>query len=162
MIDIGGGTTDYVLYVDGAMKQSGALPFGGDNITKIIALRLQISNEEAETLKIKRRAFEGGDALTNRAPLFANGPRDQQLDMMIHLQFKEVFAGLQKQISPLPQQVLLTGGCSLAKHSTQMASAVFRFKHTGNANNALAVGRPFGAPQCSTALGLVTCGARQS
>src|SRR5918911_3716574 len=29
VIDIGGGTTDYILYIDGAVKQSGALGIGG-------------------------------------------------------------------------------------------------------------------------------------
>ena len=38
VIDIGGGTTDYVLYVDGAVKQSGVLAVGGDHITNDISM----------------------------------------------------------------------------------------------------------------------------
>ena len=37
VIDIGGGTTDYILYVDGAVKQSGVLGVGGDHITNDIS-----------------------------------------------------------------------------------------------------------------------------
>src|SRR3954449_11326479 len=33
VIDMGGGTTDYIVYVDGAVKQSGVLGVGGDHIT---------------------------------------------------------------------------------------------------------------------------------
>src|SRR5207302_10793864 len=36
-IDIGGGTTDYVLYADGAVKQSGCVAIGGDHITNDIS-----------------------------------------------------------------------------------------------------------------------------
>ena len=38
VIDIGGGTTDYILYVDGAVKQSGVLAVGGDHITNDISM----------------------------------------------------------------------------------------------------------------------------
>src|SRR5438876_932369 len=36
VIDIGGGTTDFILYVDGAVKQSGTIGIGGDHITNEI------------------------------------------------------------------------------------------------------------------------------
>src|SRR5438105_14700454 len=33
VVDIGGGTTDYILYVDCAVKQAGVLAVGGDHLT---------------------------------------------------------------------------------------------------------------------------------
>jgi len=42
VVDIGGGTTDYILYVDGAVKQSGAIAIGGDHITNDISMGLRI------------------------------------------------------------------------------------------------------------------------
>ena len=41
VIDIGGGTTDYILYVDGAVRQSGCLAVGGDHITNDISMGLR-------------------------------------------------------------------------------------------------------------------------
>src|SRR4029450_11324550 len=38
VIDIGGGTTDYVLYSEGAVRQSGCLAIGGEHITKSISM----------------------------------------------------------------------------------------------------------------------------
>ncbi len=52
VIDIGGGTTDYILYVDGAVKQSGAFGVGGDHITNDISMGLRIPMARAEKLKI--------------------------------------------------------------------------------------------------------------
>ena len=48
MVDIGGGTTDYILYVDGAVKQTGVLAVGGDHITNDISTGLRIPIARAE------------------------------------------------------------------------------------------------------------------
>ncbi len=53
VIDIGGGTTDYILYVDGAIKQSGCLAVGGDHITNDISMGLRIPMTRAEKLKLE-------------------------------------------------------------------------------------------------------------
>ena len=36
VIDIGGGTTDYVLYINGAVEASGCIPVGGDHISNCL------------------------------------------------------------------------------------------------------------------------------
>ena len=64
VIDMGGGTTDYVLYVDGAVKQSGVLAVGGDHITNDISMGLRIPMTRAEKLKIE----EGSTVLGNCLP----------------------------------------------------------------------------------------------
>ncbi len=51
LIDIGGGTTDYVLYVEGQLVASGCIGLGGDHISNDIALMLGIPWEQAELLK---------------------------------------------------------------------------------------------------------------
>ena len=38
LIDIGGGTTDYALYLEGAIAASGCIPVGGDHVTNDIHL----------------------------------------------------------------------------------------------------------------------------
>src|ERR1700730_2666862 len=53
VIDVGGGTTDYILYVDGAVKQSGVIAIGGDHITNDISMGLRIPMARAEKLKIE-------------------------------------------------------------------------------------------------------------
>src|SRR4026208_2544206 len=51
VIDIGGGTSHYLVYVDGAVKQSGVLAVGGDHITNDISMGLRIPMARAEKLK---------------------------------------------------------------------------------------------------------------
>lgn len=52
IVDIGAGTTDCCVYVNGALARSISLPIGGDAITRDIAHRMKIDNQLAEQLKI--------------------------------------------------------------------------------------------------------------
>lgn len=52
LIDIGGGTTDVCMYVEGAIAHSSVLPVGARNITNDLAIGLRISLESAEKIKL--------------------------------------------------------------------------------------------------------------
>jgi cell division protein FtsA len=56
MIDMGGGTTDYVAYNHGAVRACGSIALGGDHITNDISLGVRIPMARAEWLKVN----EGG------------------------------------------------------------------------------------------------------
>lgn len=60
VIDIGGGTTDYVLYHDGLVQTAGSLAVGGEHVTNDIAIGLNIPSAQAEQVKLR-----DGSALTN-------------------------------------------------------------------------------------------------
>jgi cell division protein FtsA len=53
LLDIGGGTTDYVLYDDGAVYHSGSIGVGGDHISNDISIVLKVPNSRAERLKVE-------------------------------------------------------------------------------------------------------------
>lgn len=52
LIDIGGGVTDVLVFVDGSPFYTFTLPVGGKNITNDIAIGLRLTLEEAEKLKL--------------------------------------------------------------------------------------------------------------
>lgn len=52
LVDIGGGTTDVAIFIEGALSYSSVIPIGAINITKDIAAGLRISLESAEKIKI--------------------------------------------------------------------------------------------------------------
>lgn len=52
LVDIGSGTTDISVYVDGSVAHSSVLPIGARHITNDLAIGLRISLESAEKLKI--------------------------------------------------------------------------------------------------------------
>ncbi len=52
VVDIGGGTTDIALFVEGALSYSSVIPVGAINITKDLAAGLRVSLESAEKIKL--------------------------------------------------------------------------------------------------------------
>lgn len=52
LIDIGGGTTDIAIFVEGALSYSSVIPIGAINITKDLAAGLRVSLESAEKIKL--------------------------------------------------------------------------------------------------------------
>jgi cell division protein FtsA len=53
VIDIGGGTTEYVVYADGVIKHVGVLAVGGDHVSNDLAYGLKVPLGRAEQLKIQ-------------------------------------------------------------------------------------------------------------
>lgn len=52
LIDIGGGTIDICIYIDGALSYSSVIPVGARNITNDLAIGLRISIESGEKIKL--------------------------------------------------------------------------------------------------------------
>lgn len=52
LVDIGGETTDIIIYVDGAVAYSSVIPIGARHITSDLAVGLRISLESAEKIKL--------------------------------------------------------------------------------------------------------------
>ncbi len=52
LVDIGAGTTDISIYVDGSVAYSSVLPIGARHITNDLAIGLRISLESAEKIKL--------------------------------------------------------------------------------------------------------------
>ena len=53
LVDIGGGTTSIIIYIEGSPFFSSVLPVGGQNITNDLAIGLRTSLETAEKIKLK-------------------------------------------------------------------------------------------------------------
>jgi cell division protein FtsA len=52
LVDIGGETTDVVIFVDGSVAYSAVIPIGARHITSDLAVGLRVSLESAETIKL--------------------------------------------------------------------------------------------------------------
>jgi len=52
LVDIGGGTTDIAIFVEGSLAYSSVLPVGAKNVTNDLAIGLRISLESAEKIKL--------------------------------------------------------------------------------------------------------------
>jgi cell division protein FtsA len=52
-IDIGAGTTDFVLYRDGGARLTGVVPVGGAHLTNDLSIGLRLTEGQAEKLKLR-------------------------------------------------------------------------------------------------------------
>ncbi|QCI22087.1 cell division protein FtsA [Buchnera aphidicola] len=53
MIDIGGGTIDFTIYIDGSIKHSQVIPYAGNIVTSDISYAFNTSYTDAENMKIQ-------------------------------------------------------------------------------------------------------------
>ena len=52
VVDMGAGTTDIVIYIDGTIKHSAVIPIAGDQVTNDLAVALRTSTNTAEKIKV--------------------------------------------------------------------------------------------------------------
>lgn len=133
-IDIGAETTHYALFCRGRLRRSGAIPVGGNHVTRDLAWGLEVDERNAE--RLKRR---WGTALrTERAPWTpddeATAPPEEvraRIAAICEARQQElmelVAQGLQWGITrpALASGIVLTGGGSRLRGSESLAEQVF-------------------------------------
>lgn len=168
VIDIGGGVTDYIAYVDGTVRLSGVLAVGGDHITNDISIGLRIPMTRSERLKIEEgSALLGrsrpGETITLKNDTGFSGKEVERemLNMIIHARLTEIFELLKKTVlQEVPEHqlgagIMLTGGCSLIKGIREVAEEVFGMPvHLTRAQDVSGPTSAFENPQFSTAIGV--------
>ncbi|MEP6808751.1 MAG: cell division protein FtsA [Chthoniobacterales bacterium] len=169
VIDIGGGTTDYILYADGVVKQSGVLGVGGDHITNDISMGLRIPMTRAEKLKIEEGSVTLGNCLPGETVQlkddsgFAGKEIEREtLNTIIHLRLREIFELLKRKleeeafINYIGEGIFITGGCSHLKGIDHLAEEVFELPaRVAHAQTMSGLTSAFENPQFSTAIGLI-------
>lgn len=127
LIDIGGGTTDLVVYVDGAVVHTAVIPIGGINLTNDIATGLRTPMAEAERIKVKygcaSTAMIEPDE-TIEVPSVGGRPSRtlprQVLCDIIEPRVEEIFAACRHVIAETGYADMLAAGVVVTGGSTQL------------------------------------------
>jgi cell division protein FtsA len=173
VIDIGGGTTDMLLYVDGGIAHASVIPVGGNNITADISAGLRTPMGEAERLKRNSGCALSrmvGDEEEIEVPgVGGHSPRKaarRVLSDIIEPRAEEIFAVLRKRIEDtglleqLSAGVVLTGGAVLLDGMTEFAEEILGMPvRLGVPVGVRGITQLVAGPQYATGVGLVQYGA---
>jgi cell division protein FtsA len=167
--DIGGGTTDMAIYIEGDVWHTMVLGVGGNHITSDIAHGLRLPFSRAEEVKINH-----GHAMTSMVspeeifPVRAFG-EDQPVEVsrydlahIIEARVEEIFTLMMQEIRRsgydglLPAGLVLTGGSSQLTGIKQLASEVMGLPtRVARPENLIGMVDRLHSPAYSTSIGLV-------
>jgi cell division protein FtsA len=169
VVDMGGGTTEYIVYVDGAVRASGCIGIGGDHITNDLSLGLRIPMARAEKLKVEEGSTTIGQSepgemivLKDETGFAGKEVEREMVNTIIHMRVRETFELLRRELDGqnflhfLGAGMLLTGGCSLIDGIDHLAEEVFQIPvHLTHAKTMSGLTSAFENPQLSTAIGVI-------
>jgi cell division protein FtsA len=137
VVDIGGGTTDIAVFVDGQVYYTAVVPVGGTHISHDIAVGLQTSQEDAEKVKktvgCARVEMVDQGEMFEVAALGSSEPKQlprRILAELIEPRVEEIFELVRKEIDRsgyfglLPMGVAITGGSSLLPGLIETAARI--------------------------------------
>lgn len=174
LLDIGGGTTELIVYTGGVVRHSGAIPVGGDHFTNDLAVGLRTPIPEAEKIKREHacalRELMVVDAAIEIASVGDRPPRtvfSRMLSEIVEPRAQELLtlvrdelrrAGLDSQV---PAGLVLAGGASRLRGLLELAERVFSLPVRIAVPRGLAdMSDEVSQPEYATAVGLVLYGAR--
>jgi len=173
LLDIGGGTSDMVIYKNGSILHTSVLPLGGNQVTNDIAIGLRTTKLEA--LRIKH---EHGVALISKVKDGETinlkgiaGREDRIVDKhllaeVIEARFREIFQLIRNEIESsghgpnCAAGIVLTGGSSLMTNIAVLAEEECQMPvRIGSPTNIQGLGELVESPKYSTVVGLIMYGA---
>ena len=138
LVEMGAGTTDVAVFLEGKIRHLGTVAYGGLNVTSDIVHGLGVTQSDAEKLKeLYGAAFEPLVPHNDRIKLPSTGGQGEReiprslLAHIIHQRTQEIFelvlrdierAGLIKKLSA---GVVVTGGASAQPGTADLANEVF-------------------------------------
>jgi cell division protein FtsA len=172
VIDVGGGTTDYIVCADGVVKHTGVLAIGGDHVSHDLAVGLKVPLSRAEQLKLEHGGGFVDDAvkgrvvpLTNEVGLPFKEVNLENLRRIMGLRLEEIFELVAQDVEKagllhyMRAGVFLCGGVARVPQLAQMAEDVFEMPVTvGKTNSVSGLKSALDQPEFAAAIGLVKFG----
>lgn len=138
IVDIGGGTTDVAIFVDGAIKHTTVLALGGNHLTNDIAVGLRTPMAEAERIKQAYGCcfteMVGKNETIEVPSVGGREPRvlsRQLLAEILEPRVEEIFSLVNREIiksgyeDMIASGIVLTGGTSILPGMPELAEQIF-------------------------------------
>ena len=175
MIDIGGGTTDIAIFIDGAIRHTTVIPIAGDHVTNDIAVALRIPMQQAEKMKrtyasVLPETVDENEMIQMQSVAQRPAQQIQRriLANVVHARYEELFSLVAAELRRggyedlLSAGIVLTGGASKVAGCLQLAESVFQMPvRQGLPQNITGLVDVREDPTYSTGVGLLLYGLRQ-
>ena len=174
LVDIGGGTTDLAVFIDGAIRHTAVIPVGGDHMTNDLVAGLRTSAREADILKKKY-----GSCMTSmisaeetvEVPRVGGRPPQsmprQVMAQLLEPRMQELFELVREELERsgykelVAAGVVLTGGSSLLEGTQELADEIFELPvRIGRPQNVGGLTDVVNSPIYATGVGLIQYGYR--
>ncbi|HUX87562.1 MAG TPA: cell division protein FtsA [Chloroflexota bacterium] len=174
LVDIGGGTTEIGIFVEGSVWHTGVLSVGGNHITNDLAVRFRTPFAEADELKIKHAYAFTHDVDPQEMVEVTTFGRSQvetvpriAICEVAEARLQETFLMVQAEIKQsgydglLPAGVVLVGGTSQLNGIIDLASEVLQLPvRQGTPHGVHGLVDTVGGSAYATSVGLTLWGAR--
>jgi len=138
LVDIGGGTSDIAIFMNGSIHHTAVISIAGDQVTNDIAVAVRTPTQHAEEIKIKHgsalRQLVEGDDLIEVPGVGEREPRSlsvQTLASVIEPRYEELFSLVLQELrrsgyeERIGAGIVLTGGSSKMRGVRELAEEVF-------------------------------------
>lgn len=169
LIDIGAGSTEVIVYFEGAVQHTAVLPIGGDHFTNDLAIGLRVSPQEAEWLKcnyghavVTSIPSDNELQLTGLPGYEPRMVRHRMLGEVLEPRARELFQMLRENLrqggvlEALGAGCVLVGGGARLSGMLDTAESILRVPaRMGHPAGISRMPTELAAPECATLIGLL-------
>ena len=175
LIDIGGGTTDIAVFVDGSICFTDVIPIAGDHVTNDIAQALRTPPTEAESIKQKYGCAVSAMTKPQEIMMVPGMGHRQERELsrqaladVLERRYVEIFSLAQQKLSLsgfdqlIPAGIVLTGGASKVEAAPELAEEIFHAPvRLGSPYSVEGFSEILNNPIYATSVGLLLYGQKQ-
>ncbi len=175
LVDMGGGTTDVAIFVNGSVSHTAVIGIGGNHLTNDIAVGLSTPTAEAERLKIQHGCAQASlvkeNASIEVSSVGGRPPRllsRQSISEIIEPRVEEIFSLVLKEIRKvnytkmISSGIVITGGSCTLEGLVDIAERVTGMPaRKGVPANIEGLSEPVSHPMYSTGIGILLCALQQ-
>ena len=138
LVDIGAGTSDIAVWLDGALHHTAVVPVAGDQVTNDISMALRTPTQHAEEIKIKyacaMSSLAAVDQVIQVPSVGDRQPRSisrHALAEVVEARYEEIYSLIQDELrrsgyaERIPAGIVIAGGTSLMEGASALAEKVF-------------------------------------
>lgn len=174
LVDIGGGTTDIAVLINGAIRHSKVFPVAGDQVTNDIAVALRTPTKYAEEIKVKYacalRQLTNPEEMIEVPSVGDRAPRRlarQVLAEVVEPRYEELFTLIKSELQRSGLEefcaagVVITGGSAKMEGAVELAEEVFHMPvRIGVPQDIDGLTDMVKDPLYATGVGLILCGSQ--